>query len=372
MFILTIFKTIAQGTFWGLFLFVFPDSIFASNTHHPIYEEPFDIGSGGASLTRATREGAIFANPALLPWGRKPYRWTGNHLGLIIGENSRESAKKFQSLYTSDEKIDDAERQRRYRALVKKPMHAGLTNTFSIITNNVALSAFARLEPDMLAEYAGPDVNPVVTTKTEAMGGLALATGFEATKFLSFGVALKYEWVSQKIIVKDLNDPIVREELSSPENYKKELDFSKGIAADLGALLFLQGQTLDYRMALKVDDIGDTAFEGPEPSFPQIYSGGLGITLHNSLDSIHLSYDVRDFRAAYKEPLNLRTYMGAKLLIRKYLGLGYGLYQGRPSFALTLDVVLATFTLASYTRELGSVKDEDPRKIYIASMAIGF
>ena len=67
----------------------------ARKTNQPIYEDPFDIGAGGASLTRASKDGMIFSNPALLPQGGKFFRWVGTTFTLLSNKESIDTAREI-------------------------------------------------------------------------------------------------------------------------------------------------------------------------------------------------------------------------------------------------------------------------------------
>ena len=46
-------------------------------TNLPAYVHPFDLAGGGSIMTRATRDGILFANPAELPVAGIGFRWFG-------------------------------------------------------------------------------------------------------------------------------------------------------------------------------------------------------------------------------------------------------------------------------------------------------
>ena len=81
---------------YSLFWWIDPPMIQAKGSS-PIYEDPFDVGSGGASLTRASQAGMIFSNPALIPYGPGFHRWFGNESNVLIGKDSVDFAKSLQS-----------------------------------------------------------------------------------------------------------------------------------------------------------------------------------------------------------------------------------------------------------------------------------
>ena len=52
-------------------------------TNLPAYVHPFDLAGGGSIMTRATRDGILFANPAELPVAGIGFRWFGVQTGLF-------------------------------------------------------------------------------------------------------------------------------------------------------------------------------------------------------------------------------------------------------------------------------------------------
>src|SRR5262245_37670234 len=88
----TIRRALLGGLMWVL---LGEPTAVARKTNEPIYEDPFDIGSGGASLTRASKEGMIFSNPALLPLGSKTFRWLGFTLSLLANKESIDTARQL-------------------------------------------------------------------------------------------------------------------------------------------------------------------------------------------------------------------------------------------------------------------------------------
>lgn len=67
----------------------------ARKTNQAVYREPFDLAAGGTSLTRASAQGILFANPALLPLGAAYIRLLGSQLGLIANQKAVSSGQKL-------------------------------------------------------------------------------------------------------------------------------------------------------------------------------------------------------------------------------------------------------------------------------------
>ena len=66
---------------------------FARKTNQAVYQDPFDLGAGGASLTRASKDGRVHANPALLPYGGKFHYWGGLSNSVLTNKESVDIAR---------------------------------------------------------------------------------------------------------------------------------------------------------------------------------------------------------------------------------------------------------------------------------------
>lgn len=360
------FKRVGKITIASMALLLAHSSAFAKKTNQAVYEEPFDIASGGASLTRASRDAVMFANPAQMPYGAKFHRWIGMQMTSISSPDSASFAQGLANgaAANSSELVDTA---------FKTPIHFGFINTISYITNNFALGTLARFEPDIRAKERGETGVPEVRFRAEAYGGGVFSYAFRTTPWFSLGVTAKYLYVSEPDLRIDLADQSSLETLSDPAKLSDEVGYGRGIGYDLGSLLFLQGHWIDYRLALKVDDLGGTEFSGgAQEPFQQTMSAGMGLTFHNAVDAIHLAVDYRDIQNAYEEHWFKKTYAGMKIVLREYIGFGVGVYNGFISYGMRADLFIMKVGLTSYTRELGDYPGEDSRKIYQLYFSTGF
>lgn len=341
-----------------------------------IYEDPFDQAAGGASLTRASQEGVMFANPAVMPFGKKFLRWFGSSFSVMAGRDSVAEAKSLSSgSKKSDSNEGDdqtAENQDYFDKVFDKPIHFGAASTLSFISNNFGIGTFARFEPDIAGKKFDETGLPEIRARAELYGGGVLSGAKALTPWFSLGVTAKYLYKSEPDIALSLGDQTKIEELKSdPKALQKENALGKGVGFDTGALVFLQGRHLDYRLALKVDDIGGTTFSEDQKEFKQLMHAGLGVTVHNAIDSLHLSLDFRDISGVYSDSIPMRVYAGAKLIIRNYIGLAGGLYQGYPTYGIRLDLIFVKLGFTYYGREMGRYAGDDGRDIYIVSLGFG-
>lgn len=343
--------------------------LFAKKGSAMVYEDPFDMGAGGASLTRAAQAGMLIANPALIPYGDGIHRWVGTEPTLMVGKDSVDFAKSMSSGGGAGDTAALVDK------LAKTPIHLGFSNALSYINKFVGFTVFNRFEPDLYAKKYGATGLPEINFQAESYHGVAVSgASLLGTKALSLGVTAKYLYAAEPSLAIEVTDQAGLKALTSADGMKSLVDHNTGVGYDAGLLIFRQGSTLDLKMALKADDIGGTSLAGNGglKKLPQTYNAGIATTLHGEIDALHLALDYRDIQAAYGEKQFKRLRAGAKLLFKRYIGIGAGIRDGWPSYALELDLILIRITAATWTRELGDSPGMSPRTIYSLGLAMGF
>lgn len=377
---------------WVASLALGSPAAYARKTNEPIYQDPFDLGSGGATLTRASKEGRVFANPALLPQGGGFHRWLGTTMSLLANKESVDTAREIfnaargasktsSSAAEGEEATDDASAQKdQAQQLVDKalkdPIRVGWGFALSWITSNVGLSVFSRFEPDIRAREYGSTGLPEVKFEVESYHGAALGAAFRTPlRFLSLGVTAKYIYAAEPTVNVQVSDSDAIRSFANPTFLQDLTSHNVGLGFDAGALIFLQGNWVDLSLAAKADDLGNTAMTGASDSptqFKQVNSAGLGLTFHTGADAIHMAVDYRDIGGAYGEEMFKRVYAGTKYLIRTWVGLSAGFYNGYPSYGAEVDLIFLRLAATYFTRELGDHPGVDPRRIYLVSLSTGF
>lgn len=381
---------------WGRIIYigcvaslVLAPTAYARKTNQPLYEDPFDLAAGGASLTRATKEGRVFANPALLPQGGAFHRWLGFTFSLLANKESIGTARgiiessRGQGSSSEAEGEESAEgesssggAQDLVDAALKNPVRVGYGAALSYINRFFGLSVFSRFEPDLRAREYGPTGLPEISFNAESYHGAGF--GFmvpTALRWLSFGLTAKYVYAAEPSLAIEISDASAIQGLTDPDFVKDVSSHNKGVGFDAGMLVFLQGQTVDLSLAGKVDDVGTTQMVGDNPSpteLKQVISAGAGLALHTGTDAIHFAVDYRDIGNAYGEQQFKKLYAGTKVLLRTYVGLAAGFYNGYPSYGAELDLIFLRLTATSYTREMGENPGVDPRRMYMVSMSTGY
>ena len=100
---------------------MFSTEIFARKTAQPIYVHPFDYAAGGTNLCLASHEAVLFANPAIMPFGNKFFRWVGLKTVILAAP---ESLVVLSGGSQSGNLIEDA---------FNSPIHIGFQGLFSFI-----------------------------------------------------------------------------------------------------------------------------------------------------------------------------------------------------------------------------------------------
>jgi len=331
--------------------------------NQPIFREPFDIAGGGANLTRGTQEGVLFGNPATMPYGKRFHRWIGLKTAV---HTTLESLQYFVPNDSNTEETVDN--------IFRNPAHFGLSLSLTYITNNFGITAFSHVEPDAQSKRFGRYGLPEVRLRNEYVSGFAgsyaATTGVD---WLSFGLTAKYFNSS----VTDLSVPVSDGEsirrATSPDAMLTATASGTAIGYDLGFLAFSQGETIDYRLALKIDDIGNTVFtDDSRDPIPQTLHIGTGLTIHDNINALHLALDYRDLLGAHDEQWFKKLYLGGKLTIQRFMGFAAGLYQGGPSMGMRLNFVVVQTGLTFYAKEMGEYPGQETRRVFIAYFSMGY
>jgi hypothetical protein len=346
----------AAGPLWG------------KSSNELLYTEPFDLAAGGTTLTRASQEGIVFANPALLPLGGAWIRWVGFQAGFILDRDLAQSAQSGSLGGATGSGESDFVDE-----LFSRSLHLGQTATLSFLNQNFAISVFDRVEVDIAGERFGDDGLPSVNFAVEAYGGVLTSYALRPVRWFSLGLTAKHLYASEPEIKVPLTDQEKIRQLSSDTSaLRDQIALNQGTGSDLGMLFLWQGHHLDLSMGLKIEDLGGTRFTGDQDSFPQTYNVGLGLALHGTKEVLHLSLDYRDITNAYEEKAFKKLYLGARFMLRNMLGVACGLYQGIPTAGLRLDLLLFKLGVTAYGRELGTYPGDRQRNMVMIYTSLGF
>lgn len=329
-------------------------------TSEPIYQNQFDLGAGGASLTRSTQEGVLYVNPSLSAFGKGFFRWFYLKQGLHIGADAADIAKGFINGKTPDTSqiMDTA---------LSTPINLGIDVNVGFLTSLAGFGILSTTRIDIEGREFGSVGTPELRVRTSSINGAVGSVSKLLTNWFSVGLSTKYLYVG------GLDENISLFDLMSgdmSEAVQKRLGVGQGIAVDAGATAQWQSKNLDFRLAGVVADIGQTKFTGNLEPFKQTINLGVGATLHTSGSATHCAYDQRDVLKAYSEHWTKRSYVGCKILFEQLIGFGAGFYQGYPSYSTIINLWIMRLEAGVYTKEMGAQVGTSPRRIYFSS--IGF
>lgn len=365
-------KVLVRLCAWiGVFLFVALPSthVYATepvplHTHEPIYQNPFDTAAGGASLTRATQDGALYANPSLSALGRGVFRWfyarTAFHLGKDLVDLG------YSSYKTGIKNLDMAQL---IEKAIKTPIFGGLDMSIGSITRFGGVGVYSSARFDLAAREFGSVGMPEFRARALGYGGIASTGSVELSDFFSLGMAYRYQATGE------VNQTLSLIDVASSPNtavtaLRENLQYGFGNAFDVGGTFQLRSKNVDFRLAGTVNDVGNTKFTGKVTPWKQTYNAGAGVTFHSRASAMHCSVDRRDWTGVYNEHWTRRTYAGCKLLVNQRVGVAYGLYQGWPSYGFVLSSFFMRIEGGMYTKEMGSQAGTDPRRVYFVAMGL--
>ena len=319
----------------------------------------------------------LFSNPAFLPLGRRFHRWAGNTFTVLCNKESLSTAQTMAKNAKSGKGASTGQSsQELVDQVFTNPLRVGWGDAFSWLTNNFGVAAFSRFEPDIEAHKFGSAGLPEIELTAESYNGAIMAGAWRTgVRWLTLSLAAKYLLASESDLHAALTDRDKITQFTKPQSLQSRKELNRGAGADVGSLMFFQGNSVDFLIAAKVDDVGGTKMSGTVDApviFKQVVSGGLGLTFHTGADAIHFAADYRDALGAYGEPLFKRIHAGTKLMLRTYIGVAAGYYDGYPSAGAEIDLLLVRLGVTAFTRELGEHPGVDPRHIYMVSASLGF
>lgn len=332
-------------------------------TNEPVYQNPFDLAAGGASLTRATQEGVLFTNPSLTAFGSGFLRWIYGRTAYHVGADAVDLATEIVS-GRSDSGADAALFQR----ALSTPVHVGMDLSVGVITSNLGFAVFSAARADLEGRQFGSQGLPEIRVRSQATGGVALSGAKQFGDVLALGVAAKPLYnaeVDEKIALSDFQDTE-----AAQQKAVAALKEGFGLSVDTGLTLQKRTRNFDVRFAAVLADVGGTAFKEGIPPWRQTLNVGVGLALHDATQVVHCAVDLRDALAAYEEHWTRRTYAGCKAIMTKYFGLAAGLHQGWPTYGLILNLFVMRLEAGSYTKEVGLEAGTQGRRVYF--LAMGF
>jgi hypothetical protein len=349
---------------WTSVAFAVTDEPVPMRTNEPIYQNPFDIASGGANLTRATQDGVMFANPSLTAFGPGVFRWFFLRTGLHLGADSVELAYGI-----AKSKGQVADPAALIQKVIKTPIYAGFDFSLGALTRYGGIGAFISTRVDLAGRQYGSMGFPEIRARGYGYGGAVLTNSGFVGDWLALGYGLRYQGNAELYKTIGLVDMMSGSGASAlGGELRNAVKYGYGAGLDLGATTQYRTKNFDFRWATTVNDVGQTKFTGNLAPWKQTVSTGVGVIYHTRSSALHCAVDVRDLEAAYGEHWTRRSYAGCKALLSKRVGVGAGLYQGWMSYGVVLSALFIRLEAGTYTKEMGSQVGTDPRRVYFVAL----
>lgn len=362
-----VFRTCALAATWGpMGTAADTGRPFPLRTHQAIYQNPFDLSSGGASITRTTLEGSMFVNPSLPAFGNGLHRWAFLRTQLHLDAATSETAVRPLLQQNSENPVSPELIQK----ALTRPIHVGHDTALGYINRYFGIAGFSNVRADVAVRQFGDVGVPQARVRAYGIGGGGVSASFAFGQFLAFGATSKYLEVAQaaeNLSIGDIQNP---DALS--QRVQSALKRGSGFSSDAGATLQLRSQFFDIRLSGTVHDIGNTALGVDLDPFLQTIGAGVGFTLHGRENSVHCAADLRDVLEAYGEHWTFRSYAGCKATYHKVISLGAGLSQGYPTAGVVLKVLFSRLEAGIYTQEVGSQAGIEGRTVYFFAMGTEF
>ena len=334
-------------------------------TNQPPLYNAFDLASGGTSLTRTTQEGAFFSNPSLSAFGKGFERFIFLKNSFHIGAESISLAK---GLLRNSGKFQANDPKSLIATARKTPLHFGMDTSLGVITSLVSFSLFSSEFIDFQIKDFGTIGSPEAYLRGLGIVGAALSFQYEFFDTIAIGLVQKYLYAS--FIYKDYSAADVINLSTNQESLSSTFEKGQGQPIDAAVTLQKRSANFDIRLAGTVSNVGTAKFSNGLPSWKQSYNVGVGLTLHDDYNAFHCSADYRDVTGVYQEKQLSRFYVGCKAVYQRLIAVGFGLYQGWPTYGIVLSLKWFRLEAGSYMREFGHFVGETPRHIYFVT--IGF
>jgi hypothetical protein len=354
----------ASALLWSANAFAVTTEPVPLRTNEPIYQNPFDMASGGASLTRSTQDGVMFANPSLPAFGRGIFRWFFLRTGLHLGADTVDLA--FGIARNKGKVADPAALVQK---AIKTPIFAGFDFSLGTITRYAGLGVFVSSRVDLAGRQFGSAGLPEIRARGYGYGGAVVTNSGFVGDWLALGYAIRYQGNGELYKTIGLVDMMSG---SGGSDLGKQLRdaarYGYGMGLDLGSTFQYRTKSFDLRWATTVNDVGQTKFTGNLRPWKQTVNTGVGAIYHTRSNALQCAFDLRDVLEVYGEHWTRRSYMGCKALLEQRVGVGAGLYQGWMAYGAVVSLLFLRVEAGTYTKEMGTQVGTDPRRVYFVAL----
>lgn len=331
------------------------------NGSSPAYQNPFDLASGGASLTRATQDGIPFSNPSLLALGPGFLRWiwlrAGPHAGFSPLSTGRDVMREKT---VTPEQLQE---------LKSGYLHLGFDANAGFLSRNGGITFFSTNRGDIEGVETSPaEGNNALEMTAYSYTGSVITGAFSLNDSFAVGVSMKSVYAGE--FEKRFSPLEIQDTTALREDIQESLVKGTGIGSDIGFTYQNRTKNKDLRIALVSTNAIETKFSGGVPTWKRAFHLGIGGTFHTRDNGIHCSLDVRDVGDVYGEDFNDRLYTGCKFLFENRVGLGMGLAKLKGTAGIILNLTLIRLEAGSYVRDIQSEFGTKLRRVYFVAIGL--
>lgn len=364
--------------------------VFAQEKAPPIfYPSPRVAAMGGAYTGYAMGPDALFFNPA-------GYSLPGNKDLFLIDATFRLNRDSVEILKKASNANFDAATLLAdpdfINSLLSAKLGIGASGLPFVgwVGGGLGIGVFDTVNTSIVTLPSGiaPSVNIHLSADIGAILGYSINLG---PIYLGANVKYFYRmWTNYETGLLSLTS-----DLSSldPNSLPFDMNLGQGIGFDLGALLRLGnlqiglvakdiGTNIKYYSTNNIDEVGtpvgDDVYNIRIPM--QINTGialRIGSIIPIILDKVVLTADIHDlngfieeYKSGNKYTLGTKLYLGAEARVLGLFKIRGGLYQGYPSFGLTVNLAIIQFNFTYFTRELSPIPGLLPEENFLINISM--
>jgi hypothetical protein len=342
---------------------LFSGSIMAKELPY-IYRGARPLGMGGAFVALSDDANALFYNPAGLA-NIKEGRITPVSLQIEVGEGAY---KYYKDALDVDLK-NDQEVASFLRKHIGDYEHISASFFPSYSRPNFAFGIIGSAKSNFQARN-----RQYPTLIVDTIEDVGAGAGYAHSLFnenLLFGASVKYlyrrsnenEYSIADITTDDFKD-----------RFKDDFTHGSGILLDLGVIykfkdLALGGKNLNLQAGLSANNLIGNKLGDAENLDPHVDAG-----LSSRVDQFTFAADYVDIFGELGEDTDVgkRIHFGIEYAATGTLTLRAGIYQGYPTFGVSLGTWFAQFDVLTYAEEVGTFSGQEKDRRYLLNMAVGF
>ena len=351
------------------------ENSYAQHTSAPLYEKAFDIGAGGASLTRAASDGVLISNPALLPWGSGQARWDGFFFQAAVGDDFVSIAQQAAGGSLTEEQeaalLDEV--------LAGLPVAVDAVGGAGTAASNYGFGQYNAVSSDIrVKEFGDNNPGPEISVKAHHYIINVFSLAFKMGSWASFGVTGK------QLTAKELSVGLPVDPSAAEVDTGSLLLEGTGTGYDVGSLFFWKNRAFDMQLAITKTDVGGLQLGAADTEdnvdtdiadLKETTNIGLAISWHGGGGGIHMAADYRDYEDAYGEALFKKIHLGTRVMWVSKSGLGFGLstglYHGSLTAGVIMDLKFLRISAAQYSKEAYNLIGLQKTSYTIINFSIG-